>query len=90
MEFRVLDEVVEIEGKGVALLAATLDCESLYDGCKIRDSRSNVHIVNKINRDEPLTSLYISGGNAAYFHRLFRNILIDATLFVLCNPEDNC
>ena len=83
MEFHVLDEVVEIEGKGLLLFVMTEDCPALYDGCTIRDSRGNEHIVTKIVPNEPLTSLYINDGDVNYFQRLFRDVRIDATLFSL-------
>ena len=87
MEFRVLDDVVEIEGKGLMLFAAADDCGLLNDGCKIRDRRGNVHVVDRVARHDALASLYIRGDHADYFRRLFRDVLIDATLFEVCGPE---
>ena len=49
MEFRVLDEVVEIEENGLMLFAAEEDCRMLFDGCRIRDSKGNIHIVDRIS-----------------------------------------
>ncbi|MBN1776729.1 MAG: hypothetical protein JW811_01280 [Clostridiales bacterium] len=89
MEFRVLDEIVEIEGKGLMLFAAAEDCQAMHGGCRIRDVRGNVHVVDKIDCHESFASLYIAGGNADYFNRLFRDILVDATLFVRCDSEDD-
>lgn len=88
MEFRLLDEVVEIEGKGLMLFAAVEDCAALFDGCMIRDSQGGLHVVDRIERDEALVSLYVSGGSANYFERLFRNVLIDATLFALVSEAE--
>ena len=87
MEFRVLDEVVEIEGKGLMLFAAEEDCPTLNDGCRIRDSKGNIHLIDKVSCHEGLTTLYIRGVHANYFRRLFRNVLVDATLFVLAGTE---
>ena len=83
MELRLLDEVVEIEGEGLMLFAAADDCRLLYDGCRIRDSRGNVHIVDSVSCHESLLALFIRGGHANYFRRLFRDVLVDATLFML-------
>ena len=88
MEFHVLDEVLEIEGAGLMLLAAEEDCAALYPGCKIRDSRGNVHVVDSLSLQEGLFSLFIRGGDANYFRRLFRDIFVDATRFILEAPED--
>jgi hypothetical protein len=87
MEFRVLDEVVEIEGNGLMLFAAEEDCRMLFDGCRIRDSKGNIHIVDRISCHDGLSTLFIRGGHANYFRRLFRNIFVDATLFVPADSE---
>lgn len=87
MEFRVLDEVVEIEGTGLMLFAMQEDCQMLFDGCRIRDSRGNIHIVESIGCQEGLSTLFIRGGHANYFRRLFRDIFVDATLFELADTE---
>jgi hypothetical protein len=89
MEFRVLDEVVEIEGTGLMLFAAEEDCPALRGGGRIRDVRGNVHIVESVGSQEGLATLFIRGGNAGYFGRLFRDVFVDATLFTLLDPEEN-
>jgi hypothetical protein len=89
MEFRVLDEVVEIEGAGLMLLAAQEDCALLYDGCRIRDARGNIHVVNSMKSHDGLVSLLIRDGQANYFQRLFRDVFVDATLFALQTAEGN-
>lgn len=84
MEFRVLDEVVEIEGIGITLFVAEADDVPLCDGCVIRDVRGNVHAIDSISEQEGLTCLFIRGEQEAnYFQRLFRNVCVDATLFTL-------
>ena len=89
MEFRVLDEVVEIEGAGLMLFAAEADCAALRGGSRIRDIRGNVHTVERVGSQEGLATLFIRGGDAGYFGRLFRDVFVDATLFTLQNPEEN-
>jgi len=88
MEFRVLDEVVEIEGAGLMLFAAEEDCKALYGGCSIRDGRGGVHVVDSVGSQEGLATLFIRGGNADYFRRLFRDVFVDATLFTLEEAKD--
>ena len=87
MEFRVLDEVVEIEGIGLTLFVAQEGEKPLYDGCLIRDIRGNAYRVDTVSDNEGLTCLLIRGENADYFRRLFRNVLLDATLFTLDEAE---
>lgn len=87
MEFRVMDEAVEFGGLGLALLVNEGD-ESLFrDGCRIRDIRGNVHVVERVTQQEEITCLFIRNGDAAYFGRLFRDIFVDATLFCLLEGE---
>ncbi|HPF86975.1 MAG TPA: hypothetical protein PK537_02840 [Candidatus Limiplasma sp.] len=87
MEFRVLDEVVEIEGLGLTLFVSQEDGDRLHDGCAIRDARGHVHTVDSISSQEGLACLFIRGDQADYFRRLFRDIFVDATLFTLENTE---
>lgn len=87
MEFRVMDEAAFFEGHGVALLVSEGDCEALTDGCRIRDIRGREHVVERVSRQEELTVLFLRGANAAYFGRLFRDVLVDATLFTLMQEE---
>lgn len=87
MEFSVLDEVVEIEGAGLMLFAAEEDCRMLHSGCRIRDIRGNVHIVDSISCHEGLSSVFIRGDHANYFRRLFRDVFVDGTLFVMDDTE---
>lgn len=87
MEFRVLDEVVEIEGAGLMLIAAEEDCAMLHGGCNIRDARGNTHTVHSVSCQDGLSSLYIRSGQASYFRRLFRDVFVDATLFTLAESK---
>ena len=83
MEFRVMDEAAVFEGRGLALLVNEGDGGAFADGCRIRDIRGKVHTVEAVSREEDLTILYLRDGDADYFGRLFRNVLVDATLFTL-------
>ena len=88
MELRVLDEVVAIEGKGLMLFAMTEDLQAVpANGCRLRDSRGNVHTVETVGTQEPLTTLFIRDGSLNYFERLFRDIRIDATLFTILTED---
>ena len=83
MEFRVIDEPIVFEGRGLALLVNEGDAEAFNDGCLIRDIRGNTHVVVQVTEQEGLTCLYLRDADTAYFERLFRNVLLDATLFTL-------
>ncbi|HNX61838.1 MAG TPA: hypothetical protein PKN45_04275 [Candidatus Limiplasma sp.] len=88
MDFRVMDETVVFEGHGLTLLVND-DCGCVFsDGCRIRDINGAVHLVEHVTRQEDLTCLFIRNGDAAYFDRLFRNIRVDATLFVLLERDE--
>lgn len=88
MQFRVLDEVIDIIGLGITLFVFEGDTDRLYDGCVLRDARGRLHTVSSVNQQEGLTCLFIHGDCADYFNRLFRDIFVDATLFTLENPEE--
>jgi hypothetical protein len=83
MEFRVMDEAAVFEGRGLALLVNEGDSAAFAGGCRIRDIRGNVHTVEAVSSEEDITILYLRDGDADYFGRLFRNVLVDATLFTL-------
>ena len=87
MEFRVMDEAAVFEGHGLALLVNEGDCSFFRDGCRIRDIRGTVHVVEHVSNQEELTILYLRGADASYFERLFRDVLVDATLFTLLTVE---
>lgn len=88
MEFRMLDETVAIDGLGVMLFTMAEDAPALYDGCILRDIRGKLHTVTDVGTQETLVTLFIAGGDANYFERLFRDIRIDATLFTLLEEGD--
>ena len=83
MDFWVMDEPVEFPGRGLALLVNEGDESAFADGCLVRDVRGRVHTVSHVSRQEGLTCLYLCDGDAAYFGRLFRDVMVDATHFVL-------
>lgn len=81
-QLRLLDEVMELEGRGVALLWLETEGETVpYEGMKLRDARGNVHQVAAVTREEQVYTLFVPGGDAAYFGRLFRNVFLDARVF---------
>ncbi len=83
MDFRVMDEPAVFEGRGLALLVNE-ECGCQFaNGCRIRDIFGREHEVERVTRQEDLTCLFIRNGDAVYFERLFRNVLVDATLFSL-------
>ena len=82
MKLRLLDEVLELGERGIALLWMEAgDDVRHYAGMKLRDARGNVHAVASVSEHDELTTLYLPEGNADYFGRLFRDIRVDATLF---------
>ena len=87
MEFRVMDEAVDLGELGLALVVNEGECDAICNGCRIRDIRGTVHIVQSVSEQEGLTVLYLRDGDAAYFERLFRDIFVDATLFTLLSEE---
>lgn len=82
MKLRLLDEVLELGERGIALLWMEAgDDVRPYASMKLRDARGNVHAVASVSEHDELTTLYLPEGNADYFGRLFRDIRVDATLF---------
>ncbi len=87
MEIRVLDEAIALDRSGLALVVASGDTAALSNGCRIRDVRGNVHTVSQVSIQEELLILLLPDGNADYFGRLFRNVLVDGTCFALVQEE---
>lgn len=83
MDFRVMDEAVVFEGRGITLVISEGDQLPFNDGCCIRDARGSIHIVDRVTHQEDLTCLYLRNADPTYFERLLRNVMIDATLFTL-------
>ena len=75
---RMMDEVIDLEGLGIALLCVA---GAPRNGMRIRDARGNVHTVADVTEQEGMYTLYLPDGDAAYFGRLFRDVRVDATLF---------
>ena len=88
MEFRVMDEAAVFEGHGLALVINEGDGTAFRDGCRIRDIRGTEHVVDHVSNQEDLTILYLRGASASYFERLFRDVLVDATLFTLLRADN--
>lgn len=79
---RLLDEVMDLGERGAALLWLEAEGETVpHEGMKLRDARGNVHEVAAVTREQHVYTLFIPGGSAAYFDRLFRNVFIDACVF---------
>lgn len=86
MQLRVLDEVIEMGGLGVALLWMEGGDVRPYEGMRLRDARGNVHTVVSVSEQEDVTVLHIPEGSADYFGRLMRDVRVDATLFEEVSP----
>ena len=87
MQLRLLDEVMDLGGRGIALLWMETEGEKApCAGMKLRDARGNVHEVASISVHDQVTMLHLPKGDADYFGRLFRDIRIDATLFEEVSP----
>ena len=82
MQLRLLDEVMELGDRGIALLWLEAEGEVRpHAGMRLRDARGNVHEVADVSSHESVMTLYLPAGDASYFGRLFRDVRIDATLF---------
>ena len=82
MQLRVLDEVIEMGGLGIALLWMENSGDVRpYAGMRIRDARGNEHEVASVSAQDDVMILHIPEGDADYFGRLMRDIRVDATLF---------
>lgn len=82
MSLRLLDEVMELGGHGIALLWLENSGDVRpYAGMRLRDARGNVHEIASVTQQEDAVTLYLPQGSADYFGRLFRDVRIDATLF---------
>jgi len=79
---RLLDEVMDLGERGVALLWMEAAGETVpYSGMKLRDARGNVHTVAAVSSEQGVCTLLIPDGDASYFGRLFRDIRIQADVF---------
>lgn len=82
MQLRLLDEVMDLGERGVALIWLEAEGEAIpHEGMKLRDARGNVHEVSAVTCEQHVHTLVIPGGSADYFARLFRNVFLDATVF---------
>lgn len=82
MQLRLLDEVMELGERGIALLWMETEGEARpRAGMRLRDARGNVHEIDRVSGQENVMILYLPKGDANYFGRLFRDVRIDATLF---------
>jgi len=82
MQLRLLDEVMDLGDRGIALLWLEAEGEARpHDGMRIRDARGNVHEVASVSMQDQVMTLHLPKGDADYFGRLFRDVRVDATLF---------
>lgn len=79
---RLLDEVMDLGARGVALLWVEADGETVpRPGMRLRDARGNVHTIAAVTSEQGISTLLIPDGSASYFGRLFRDIRIQADVF---------
>ena len=83
MQLRLMDEVMDLGPRGVALLCAAEDAGALRAGGRIVDARGHEHAVSAVTLQDGLCTLHLPQGEAAYFERLFRDVRVDATLFTI-------
>lgn len=79
---RVMDEAMDIAGRGVALLLEE-GVAPPPAGSRLRDARGMVHTVVSIQEQEGIWVMLVQGGSLAYFERLFRDVRVDALAFGL-------
>lgn len=77
---RVMDEVIRLNDRGVALLLVETDREP-FEGMRLRDARGNLHTVGRVSAQDGLYTLYLPQGDGDYLERLFRDVRVDATWF---------
>lgn len=80
MQLRLLDEVMDLGARGVALLCAAQDATALHPGVYIVDARGQAHKVAAVTLQDGICTLHLPRGEAAYFERLFRDVRIEGTL----------
>lgn len=83
---RVMDEVIRLNDRGVALLAVEWEREP-FEGMCLRDARGQMHTVGRVSAQDGLYILYLPRGDGDYLERLFRDVRVDATLF---EEADQC
>lgn len=83
---RVMDEVIRLNNRGVALLAVEWEREP-FEGMRLRDARGQTHTVGRVSNQDGLYTLYLPEGDGDYFERLFRDVRVDATLL---EEEQSC
>lgn len=77
---RVMDEAMDIGGRGVALLLEEGAAPPTV-GSRLRDARGMVHTVLRVQEQEGIWMVLVEGGDLAYFERLFRDVRVDALSF---------
>ena len=77
---RVMDEAMDIGGRGVALLLEA-GITPPPAGSRLTDVRGNVHTVLSVQEQDGVWIILVEGGDLAYFERLFRDVRVDALAF---------
>ncbi len=93
MELRILDEVMPLPGLGLMLMSmdearAEGLVELVGQGALLEDARGNRHGIAGCQEQEGVYLLHLPDGDADYFERLFRNVLVDATLVRIIPKEE--
>lgn len=88
MELRLLDEVMTLPGLGIVLMSmdetrADELLEMPLQGAVLTDALGNQHALSKVEEQDGLYLLHLTGKDAAYWERLFRKVTVDATLVTI-------
>lgn len=83
MQLRLLDEVLDLGGRGVMLLSMDEAAASLQPASTLLDARGAAHTLHAVSEQDGVFMLHIPAGEMTYFERLFRDVRIDATLFTV-------
>ena len=84
MELVTLDEALELGDRGMALLCMDEEtAPKLRAGMTRVDARGNRHLLGEVREHDGVWTLMLPQGDAAYFGRLFRDVRVDATRFLV-------
>ena len=84
MKITVLDEVISLGDKGVALLIANeLGDLPLQTGSLLEDAYGNTHEVSHVYFEDGFYTVHLPHADATQVARLLRDIRVDATTFML-------
>ncbi|MDD3335435.1 MAG: hypothetical protein PHI98_07950 [Eubacteriales bacterium] len=90
MTLRVLDDLIAPPGKGVVLLSMDSENASLLKpGVTLTDALGKNHLLESVALQDGVYTLHLPKAEPAYFERLFRNVLVDATALRFSTGEDD-